>query len=206
MSKAIFAAMVSAQKSYGPALKSKVNPHFKNKYADLAASAEAVTDALNSNGIALAQVCHESEHGVIVETKFLHESGEEWSGGKLFIPSSKQDAQGFGSALTYARRYSLMAACGIAPEDDDGNAASGPTTVAPRQQTPQQKPAPKVEPINLELFTGFLVKAGSIAEIDAQVNTADFKARLAVSEADMVNAAIEKRKAALAEREAASGS
>jgi len=40
------------------------------------------------------------------------------------VPAAKQDPQGYGSALTYARRYSLMAACGIAPEDDDGNAAT----------------------------------------------------------------------------------
>ena len=61
---------------------------------------------------------------VIVETVFVHESGETFSGGKLHVPASKQDPQGYGSALTYARRYSLMAACGIAPEDDDGNMAS----------------------------------------------------------------------------------
>ena len=205
MSKEIFAAMVKAQKDYGAVLKTKVNPGFKgSKYADLAATIEAVSDSLNANGIAVAQVCHESSDGVVVETKFLHDSGEEWSGGKLFIPSSAKTAQGFGSALTYARRYSLLAACGIAPEDDDGNAASE-LPPPPRQQSPQPKPAPKAEPINLELFTGFLVKAGSVADIDAVVNTADFRARLAVSETDRVNAAIEKRKAALVEREAANG-
>jgi hypothetical protein len=55
---------------------------------------------------------------------FLHESGQTIRSGKLHVPAAKQDPQGYGSALTYARRYSLMAACGIAPEDDDGNAAS----------------------------------------------------------------------------------
>jgi hypothetical protein len=59
-----------------------------------------------------------------VETVFVHESGEMLECGKLHVPAAKQDPQGYGSALTYARRYSLMAACGIAPEDDDGNAAS----------------------------------------------------------------------------------
>ena len=54
-----------------------------------------------------------------VETLFVHESGEQISAGKLHVPAPKQDPQGYGSALTYARRYSLMAACGIAPEDDD---------------------------------------------------------------------------------------
>ena len=120
----IHAAFVKAQKEFGPALKSSTNPHFRSKYADLSACIEAVIDALNNNGIAMMQHCCESETGVVVETVFIHESGEVLSNGKLHVPAAKQDPQGYGSALTYARRYSLMAACGIAPEDDDGNAAS----------------------------------------------------------------------------------
>lgn len=122
--KQIASALVKAQKAFGPALKTNTNPHFRSKYADLSACVEAVIDALNANGIALIQQTHECEHGVMVETVFVHESGETLSTGKLHVPASKQDAQGYGSALTYARRYSLMAACGIAPEDDDGNAAA----------------------------------------------------------------------------------
>jgi hypothetical protein len=120
----IHAAFVKAQKEFGPALKSSTNPHFRSKYADLSACVEAVIDALNANGIGLMQPCHESDTGVIVETLFIHESGETLSAGKLHVPAAKNDPQGYGSALTYARRYSLMAACGIAPEDDDGNAAA----------------------------------------------------------------------------------
>jgi hypothetical protein len=122
--KNIATALVKAQKAFGPALKTSTNPHFKSRYADLSACVEAVMGGLNDNGIALVQQLHEAEHGVTVETVFIHESGEMLNCGKLFVPATKQDAQGFGSALTYARRYSLMAACGIAPEDDDGNAAS----------------------------------------------------------------------------------
>lgn len=121
--KTIYSAFVKAQKAFGPALKTSTNPHFRSKYADLSACVEAVIDALNDNGIGLIQTLHECDNGVIVETVFVHESGESLSCGKLHVPATKQDAQGFGSALTYARRYSLMAACGIAPEDDDGNAA-----------------------------------------------------------------------------------
>lgn len=120
----ISAALVKAQKEFGPALKSSTNPHFKSRYADLSACVEAVVDALNNNGIMLMQKTHDNEHGVAVETVFIHESGESISSGILRVPAVKQDAQGYGSALTYTRRYSLMAACGIAPEDDDGNAAS----------------------------------------------------------------------------------
>lgn len=124
--KEIAAALVRAQKEFGPALKTNTNPHFKSKYADLAACIEAVIDGLNNNGIALIQQTHECESGVMVETLFVHESGETFSAGKLHVPASKNDAQGYGSALTYARRYSVMSACGIAPEDDDGNNASKP--------------------------------------------------------------------------------
>lgn len=118
-------AFVKAKRAFRPALKEKANPAFKgSKYADLASCIEAVDDALVENGIAMYQETFEDQTGVTVETVFLHESGESIRCGKLHVPASKMDAQGFGSALTYARRYSLMAACGMAPEDDDGNAAS----------------------------------------------------------------------------------
>lgn len=126
--KQIAAAFVKAQLAFGPALKSSTNPHFRSKYADLSACVEAVIDALNKNGIGLMQKTYECKDGVMVETVFIHESGEVMECGLLHVPATKHDAQGFGSALTYARRYSLQAACGIAPEDDDGNAASKPKT------------------------------------------------------------------------------
>ena len=122
--KQIATALVKAQKAFGPALKTATNPHFKSRYADLAACVEAVIGGLNDNGIALIQRNSLDDNGVTVETVFLHESGEMLECGKLHVPAAKHDPQGYGSALTYARRYSLMAACGIAPEDDDGNASS----------------------------------------------------------------------------------
>lgn len=120
----IATAFVKAQKAFGPALKSSTNPHFRSRYADLSACVEAVIDALNQNGIALMQQTCDSTDGVTVETVLIHESGEIITSGKLHVPAAKHDPQGYGSALTYARRYSLMVACGIAPEDDDGNAAT----------------------------------------------------------------------------------
>jgi hypothetical protein len=128
--KEIASALVKAQKAFGPALKTSTNPAFRSKYAKLENCIEAVIDALNDNGIMLMQPTHLCEDGVIVETMFLHESGEMLSNGKLHVPATKHDAQGYGSALTYARRYSLLAACGIAAEDDDGEAASKPKTPA----------------------------------------------------------------------------
>jgi len=128
--KQIATALVKAQKAFGPALKESVNPAFRRdgkggKYADLASCINAVMDSLNNNGIALVQQNQPHPDGILVETVFIHESGEMLNCGQIFVPAAKHDPQGYGSALTYARRYSLMAACGIAPEDDDGNAASG---------------------------------------------------------------------------------
>jgi hypothetical protein len=129
--KNIATALVKAQKAFGPALKVSTNPAFQRngkggKYADLASCIDAVIDALNNNGIALIQQNEPHPDGVVVETVFIHESGEMLNCGKLFVPADKHNPQGYGSALTYARRYSLMSACGIAPEDDDGNASSLP--------------------------------------------------------------------------------
>lgn len=117
-------AFLKAQKEFGPILKTSNNPFFKSKYADLASCIDSILGALNNNGISLIQNTHPSESGVAVETILLHESGEKISGGILEMPAIKRDPQAYGSALTYARRYSLMCTVGIAPEDDDGNKAS----------------------------------------------------------------------------------
>lgn len=122
--KQISSAFVKAQQAFGPAIKNAKS--HQNKYADLGSCFDAVIDAFHKQQIAVMQHTHVETDGVTVETIFLHESGEQISGGKLHVPSSKKDAQGFGSALTYARRYSLMASCGLAPEDDDGKKASEP--------------------------------------------------------------------------------
>lgn len=145
--KEIATALVKAQKAFGPALKTSTNPHFRSKYVDLSGCIEAVIDSLNNAGIALVQRTSEDSTGVTVETVFIHESGETLECGKLHVPAGKQDPQGYGSALTYARRYSLMAACGIAPEDDDGNAASR----APRIQATKTD---LVTPNRMNVVTG----------------------------------------------------
>jgi len=127
--KNIAAAFVKAQSQFGPALKTSTNPHFRSKYADLASCIEAVIGALNLAGIGLMQRTYECKDGVLLETIFVHESGEVMECGLLHVPASKMDAMGFGSALTYARRYSILAATGLAPEDDDGVAASRRTEI-----------------------------------------------------------------------------
>lgn len=147
--KQIAAAFVKAQKAFGPALKTSTNPHFRSKYADLSNCIEAVIGALNDNGIGLMQRTYECQDGVMIETIFVHESGEVMECGMLHVPAAKHDPQGYGSALTYARRYSLLAATGLAPEDDDGNAGS------------RRPEAPKVD-------AGMM--ADHLAAIDASTN------------------------------------
>jgi len=122
----IATALIKAKMAFGPVLKVKNNPAFKAKYARLEDCLDAVDDACLANGIALYQETFEAQGGVMVETVFLHSSGESLRCGKLFVPAQKQDPQGYGSALTYARRYSLLSACGIAAEDDDGQSATRP--------------------------------------------------------------------------------
>jgi hypothetical protein len=103
--------------------KDKVNPHFKSKYADLGSVIEALRPILAAHSLYFIQCCEPSEDGVIVETVAKHVSGQAINFGKLYVPANKRDAQGFGSALTYARRYALVTAFGVPVEDDDGNAA-----------------------------------------------------------------------------------
>jgi len=119
-------ALASAFAEIEGATKDKVNPHFKAKYADLSSVIDAIKPALVKHRLFFTQSTHEAQGGVCVETIIHHESGDQFSFGKLFMPATKGDAQGFGSALTYARRYSLMTAFGVPAEDDDGNAAARP--------------------------------------------------------------------------------
>lgn len=130
----LHSAMAAAFTEIEAATKSANNPHFKSKYADLTGVIEAIKPALSAHGLYFTQRPQPAEGGVCIETVVGHTSGEELSLGTLFVPANKQDAQGFGSALTYARRYALVTAFGVPVEDDDGNAAS---RYAGKSQQPQ---------------------------------------------------------------------
>lgn len=117
-------ALAKAQGEMCGALKDSANPFFKSKYADLASVVDAIRLPFSDHGLSYIQVVHDRANGVAVETLLMHASGQWIKCGKVPAPVTKNDAQGYGSAITYARRYSLMAACGVAPEDDDGNAAA----------------------------------------------------------------------------------
>jgi hypothetical protein len=136
-------AFVAAQKQFEKTGLDSTNPHFRNDYASLAACIGAVKEALNSNGLALVQKTHACEDGVKVETIFLHESGQTMSGGVLHLRAEKQTPQGYGSALTYCRRYSLLAACGIPPEEDLDDDATKSEQDAMKKETRTPPPAKK---------------------------------------------------------------
>lgn len=120
----LFAALAKAQGMMGGALKDSDNPFFKSKYADLSSVMEAIRPAFAANGLGFIQVIHDSEKSACVETILIHSSGQSYKCGRCSVPVNKADAQGYGSAITYAKRYSLQAASGVPSVDDDGNAAA----------------------------------------------------------------------------------
>ena len=122
-------ALAKAQGAIEGALKDTANPFFKTKYADLSSVWDACRQQLTVNGLSIVQTPTEAENGIGVETMLIHASGQ-WLSNTFTMPVSKADAQGVGSAITYARRYALAAMVGVAPEDDDGNAA---TKAAPKK-------------------------------------------------------------------------
>jgi len=126
----IAAALVQAQKALKNAALNKTNPHFKSKFADLPEVRNTVTPTLTANGIAAVQTLDVLDGQPCVVTRLLHVSGQ-WIESVCPIPAGK-NMQEMGSAITYARRYSLSAICGIAAdEDDDANTVSQPAAAAP---------------------------------------------------------------------------
>lgn len=141
-------ALAKAQSEIMPALKDSKNPFFKSTYADLASIWSACKDPLSKNGLAIIQTMDVNGDQHFLITTLAHASGQ-WIRSYLPIINEKQNAQGFGSAITYMRRYALSAIVGVtADEDDDGNAACKP------------KEAKRNDPLHESaLITQFLDKA-----------------------------------------------
>jgi hypothetical protein len=119
------AALAQAQAEIENVTKDAQNPHFKSRYATLAEVLDEVRPKYAKYGVFILQMpCNGDHTAVGVTTRLLHSSGQ-YIEGDFFITPSREDAQGAGSALTYLRRYCLMAAAGVAPEDDDGEEAVG---------------------------------------------------------------------------------
>lgn len=122
----IYSALVRAQASFEPVIYDKVNPHFKNKFASLAAIRKATQKALSENGIAVIQPWTHADNGdIIIHTKIIHESGECIDSSCVLTRQDKTDQQ-VGSSITYNRRYQMASILGVSgEEDDDAEVAEG---------------------------------------------------------------------------------
>lgn len=133
-------ALCLAQSQMSGAAKTATNPFFNKKYADLGEVIRCVKEPFTKNDLCFIQFPISEEGRAGVETTIMHKSGQ-WISHEFTVKCAKNDPQGFGSAITYAKRYGLQAACGIPSEDDDGNAASKPEE-KPKASTPAAKKAP----------------------------------------------------------------
>jgi len=132
-------ALAKAQGEFTAAKKSADNPFFKSRYADLAEVVAACRAPLAKHGLCvIQQVTRDAAGGVVLRSTLAHSSGQ-WIASEYSVIPVKADPQGWGSAITYARRYSLAALVGVVTDDDDdGNAASGRESGPP--QLPQNRP------------------------------------------------------------------
>lgn len=174
---ALAKALAAAQAELEDAKKDSVNPHFKNKYASLGAVRLELKKVLPKHGLAHVQttVPH-GDAGVCVVTWLLHESGE-WLCGELFLPVTKKDAQGFGSALSYARRYALAAIVGItSDEDDDAEHAARPNG----KPEPAKASKPESDALEKQFGDAFAVAktTDAIAKVSADVARAVTEGKL----------------------------
>lgn len=128
------AALSKAQEAIEHAQKDSNNPHFNSSFASLASVIDACRKPLAANGLSVVQYPARDGSGWVLVTRLMHSSGQ-WIEGHNPVLSAKQDAQGFGSGLTYARRYGLAAMVGVAQSDDDGAAAT--TSHSPPASPPQ---------------------------------------------------------------------
>jgi hypothetical protein len=133
--KDLAAALSKAQGAFDHAKKDVKNEFFKSKYADLASCIDAAKKPLSENGLSVVQTIDFEESGMFLVTTLMHCSGE-WIEGRYPIRPLKTDPQSVGSATSYARRYCFCAITGIAADDDDGNSASGNSTIQNKQQDP----------------------------------------------------------------------
>jgi hypothetical protein len=136
------ASLAKAQSEMGAVHKDQDNPYFRSKFAGLSTVWEAVKPALTKNGLSIVQMPGSDERGYFVQTQLLHSSGQ-WIRSTTYMKPAKEDPQGIGSLISYARRYALQAMVMACPDDDDGEAAMGRTASQKPAEAP--KPAAKAE-------------------------------------------------------------
>lgn len=153
-------ALVETQKELKQPLKDAKNPFFKSEYVPLENVAEAITESATKHGLAFSQYATTTETGnVSVGTIVFHESGEYIEFPPLILKPENTKSQSIGSAITYAKRYSLSAVFGITSDkDDDGNKANGNGEPQKQPQKRNQKQAPQNEPNVHEIVEKYVQK------------------------------------------------
>jgi len=179
MSEAI-QAFIKAQSDLGVAIKNAKNPFLRNKYADINAIQDAVFPVFHKHEFAIIQEGGADEFGQYLETKLIHATGEAFTS-KVYLEFKKADMQSLGGALTYARRYGLIALTGVPVQDDDGNTANGEQHMKMKQavsQSQSNRKPPKqlkllergenltraLKSCTAEQLIGFATEAGSLIE------------------------------------------
>jgi hypothetical protein len=132
------AALAKAQTEIGSVHKDAANPYFKSSYASLANVWESVRPVLSKNGLSVVQMPGSDERGYYVQTQLMHSSGQ-WVRSTTYMKPAKEDPQGIGSLISYARRYALQAMVMACPDDDDGEAAMGRTSKPVESSKPAVK-------------------------------------------------------------------
>jgi hypothetical protein len=132
-------ALAKAQGEFSAVPKSSVNPFFKSKYAPLPEVMAAAVPILSKNGLSISQFIGVDVDGRdILTTYLMHTSGQYISQDMRLHLGKDDTSQALGSSVTYARRYQILAVCGmVQDEDDDGNAS----TQSSMQSAPKAKPA-----------------------------------------------------------------
>jgi hypothetical protein len=162
-------ALIKATANFDPAIRDSENLHFKSKFVSLAAVNRAVDPALLTEGLLVVQQTDVIDGQNTIVSRLLHESGEWLAGYYRLTPAKQNDPQAEGSAMTYGRRYAKMALLGIAPEDDDGNAASRPPTQAaatPEDPSPYHAAIAAAATMDELSSAGAMVAAATLAERD----------------------------------------
>jgi hypothetical protein len=160
-------ALSSAQAQMKHAQKDGINPHFKSKFATFGSVVNAIKIPLSDHGLSYTQLCDIADNGgLIVETMLMHVSGE-FIKGRMNMPVQKQDPQGFGAALTYAKRYSLAACVGLVT-DDDSDAEEA------MKRDIKEKPIPEIDSSVIDSLMG----AGTLEALAAAWSTIPTKDRV----------------------------
>lgn len=203
----VFVALAAAQAGMGTVVKGAVNPAFKSRYADLADVVAVVVPALSAQGIAMFHSMARDDHGLMMRTTLYHGATDTRIDCDVPLIVSKNDMQGMKSATTYAKRIGLESLTGIAPEDDDGNAAAKAAPMVEDRPAPRQAPQKEQSRDPAAIANGLIAtfaKAQSVADLEGIISEGrkaaeawDWLEVEAKPEAARVKAAFDEKKAAL---------